>query len=114
MTIDRETLENLRSIGDGGFVTEVINIYVEDAGPRIEAIRAAIHAGDAAKLASAAHALKSGAGNVGAMTVFHVCGDLEALARSGSIEGANQMLAQLESEHARAVRELREAVAAFT
>ena len=111
MTIDREMLENLRSIGDADFVAEVINIYVEDAPPRIEAIRAAIHSGDAEKLATAAHALKSGAGNGGAMDVFHLCGDIVVVARAGSLEGANAQLAKLESEHARAVRELREAIA---
>lgn len=102
--LDPEMLASLESFGDPAFVAEVIDIYIEDAPPRIEAMRSAIAAGDATKLASAAHALKSSSGNVGASAVRELCAHLEA----HGLTGAAEKLAELEREYADAVMALRE------
>ena len=105
--LDEETLAQLRAIGDASFFAELIDLFVADALPRIEAMRGAIVAGDATRLAAEAHALKSSSGNVGAAAMRGICADLEAAARAAVLEDAARMLAQLEHEYAVAVSELR-------
>jgi signal transduction histidine kinase/DNA-binding response OmpR family regulator len=62
---------------------EVIALFQADTPNRLDAIDAAVAAGDAAALATAAHALKGAAGNVGAMALHVAAGVLEAQAKSG-------------------------------
>ena len=101
--IDPETLASLQSFGGPEFFAELIDIYITDAPPRIETMRMAIAEGDAAKLAFAAHALKSSSGNVGATAVRELCADLEA----NTLAGATEKLAELEREYVDAVKALR-------
>jgi HPt (histidine-containing phosphotransfer) domain-containing protein len=105
--IDPDMLASLQSFGDPEFVAEVIDLYIGDAPPRIETMRSAIAEGDAAKLAAAAHALKSSSGNVGATAVREICAYLEA----NTLAGAAEKLVELEREQADAVKALREIVA---
>ena len=103
--VEPQTIAYLRQLGgaDKNFVHDLIALYVEDGGQRIAAIRAALEAGDPTELASAAHALKSSAGNMGAMTVRAIAEVIEQIGRKGTIEGAAAEAAKLELEHARAV-----------
>ena len=62
-------------IATGGIAidrAEMIAIFLGDAPQHIEAIRNALAARDAAGVAEAAHALKSGSGNVGATRVYEL------------------------------------------
>ena len=103
--VEPQTIAYLRQLGgsDENFVHDLIALYVEDAGQRIAAIKAALAAGDATEMASAAHALKSSAGNMGAMTVRAIAEVIEQIGRKGSIDGAAEEAAKLEVEHDRAV-----------
>ena len=103
--VEPKTIAYLRQLGgaDENFVRDLIALYVEDGGQRIAAIRNAIAANDATEMASAAHGLKSSAGNMGAMKVHAIAEVLEQLGRKGSIDGAAVEAAKLEAEHARAV-----------
>ena len=104
------TVEYLRELGnsDENFFRDLVAMYEEDAAMRIEAIRRAIAMDNASDLASAAHALKSSAGNVGATMVRALAEQLETTGRSGSTSRAAELASRLETEHARAVRSLRE------
>ena len=108
--VEPQTIAYLRQLGgaDENFVHDLIALYVEDAGQRIATIRAALAAGDATEMASAAHALKSSAGNMGAMSVRAIAEVIEQIGRKGSIDGAAAEAAKLELEHARAVECLRQ------
>lgn len=108
--IDSAAANVLQQIGEGGddVLHEVIDLYLADAPSRLGEIRRAVAAHDSHWLASAAHALKSSSGNVGASRVREICGELEGIGRSGSSAGADKLLAQLESECERAGRELLE------
>ncbi len=103
--VEPKTIAYLRQLGgaDENFVRDLIALYVEDGGQRIAAIRNAIAANDATEMASAAHGLKSSAGNMGAMKVRAIAEVLEQIGRKGSIDGAAVEAAKLEAEHARAV-----------
>lgn len=86
---------------------EVIELFVGDAPPRLEAIRAAIAARDSEALSRAAHALKGAASNVGAAAMLAVCSGLEADAKAGLPADAAQRLAVLEDLTRRTLDELR-------
>jgi two-component system, sensor histidine kinase and response regulator len=107
--VKAETIAYLREVGgsDENFLHDLIDMYEEDAAGRIGGIRAAIAGADPTELASCAHALKSSAGNVGAMSVRAIAETIEEIGRNGSIEGAAAEADKLEAEHARAVECLR-------
>lgn len=53
---------------------------------------------DAAAIKATAHRLKGSAGNVGAVTLAALCGDLETLAREGRLDAATELLDRLRTE----------------
>ncbi|MBI5276697.1 MAG: response regulator [Burkholderiales bacterium] len=61
---------------------EVIALFQVDTPKRLDAIDAAVAANDADALATAAHALKGAAGNVGAMGLHVAAGTLESQAKA--------------------------------
>ena len=103
--VEPETIAYLRQLGgtDLNFVHDLVAMYVDDGGQRIAAIQAALAANDPTELAEAAHALKSSAGNIGAMAVRASAEVIEQIGRKGTIEGAAAEAAKLEVEHDRAV-----------
>ena len=62
---------------------EVVGLFLDDTPGRLDAIDQAVASGDATLLATAAHALKGSAGNVGARALHVTAGELESLARAG-------------------------------
>lgn len=84
--LDQTTLQNLVELDDGGhgLLSEMIEIFREDTPRRIRDILAAAAGGRAEELSRAAHALKGGAGALGAEALRRMAAELEALGRSGS------------------------------
>jgi len=107
--LDAEVIGNLREVGGGSdeFIRELANIYLSDAPSRLTSLREALRDNNAAELASAAHALKSSSGNIGAAAVRDLCTELETIGRSGAMDTAAAKVAELESEYRRAEAELR-------
>ena len=83
--------------GDVEFLDELVDTFLEDAVTQLEAMRAAALA-DAGSLVRPAHSMKTNSANMGAMVLAQLCRDLEARARSGSLDGAVQQVAAAESE----------------
>lgn len=107
--IDDSILESYRSLQDEGqpdVVTEFIDVFLEDLPMRANRLRQAVGSKSPAELKSAAHALKGSAGSVGAVIVAGLCAQIEAIGRSGSAEGTEDIFFQLEPEIARAASEL--------
>jgi len=73
----------------------VVNLFLSDAPARLQAIDEAVVAGDAPGLASAAHALKGAASNVGAKGLQALCSALEADAAGGLPANAQARVAKL-------------------
>ena len=84
----------------------MITIYLKDAPRRIESIRAGMAGGDAAKVASAAHAFKSSSANLGATALAEMCKSLERHCRGGSTAGAEVLVGTIEHELAQVTSEL--------
>jgi HPt (histidine-containing phosphotransfer) domain-containing protein len=91
--------------GDVAFVDELVDTFLEDAVVQLDAMRLAAPA-DAASLVRPAHSMKTNSANMGATTLAQLCRDLEASARSGSLDGAVEQVAQAEAEFARVRSEL--------
>jgi CheY-like chemotaxis protein len=77
---------------------ELIAIFLGDAPKHIEAMRDALANRDAAGVAEAAHALKSGSGHVGATRVYELCDQLEVIGGRGDLSAAASLFSQLEME----------------
>lgn len=97
--LDLTTLQNLVELDDGahGLVSEMIGIFQDDTPRRIQAILQAIAQQDAEALSRAGHALKGGAGALGAKTLRTLGAELEQLGRSGSVDAGVDLPARLEA-----------------
>ena len=97
--LDLTTLQNLVDLDDGGheLLSEMIGIFREDTPRRIQDILAAVAKGSALELSHAAHALKGGAGALGANAMRYLAAELEALARNGSADAGAELPIRLEA-----------------
>nr|WP_306672480.1 Hpt domain-containing protein [Geothrix fuzhouensis] len=74
-----------------------MGIFREDTQRRIEDILAAATRQDAEEFSRASHALKGGAGALGAKALRALAAELEALGRGGSVEAGADLRDRLES-----------------
>jgi CheY-like chemotaxis protein/HPt (histidine-containing phosphotransfer) domain-containing protein len=92
--------------GDRALLDELLGIFVEDAPVRIEAIRRAIAAGEAADLTREAHSLKGSLKVIGATTAAGLAQGLEALGHDGHVSDADKLATALEREMDRLLQSL--------
>ena len=92
------TLENLG--GDPELYQELMEFFLEMAPQQLDDLEAALASGDVAAVDLQAHSMKGGASNVGAIRVAEASRELEMLAKSGSLEGADAMFARIREEFA--------------
>ena len=81
-----------------GFLASLVAAFDHEAPSRMEALRAAMAAGDAAALARAAHGLKGSSAALGGRLLAAACSGMEQLGRSGAIAGAADRLMRIEKE----------------
>ena len=86
--MDRETLDQLKEIDDGGLglTKEMFDIFQDDTPPRLAAIAEGIESKDLAKIRDVAHALKGSCGSIGALHVQALSAMLEAHGRGLAVE----------------------------
>jgi signal transduction histidine kinase/CheY-like chemotaxis protein/HPt (histidine-containing phosphotransfer) domain-containing protein len=108
--LDEATLDRLREISPD-FLREIAEIYLDDAPSRLAAIRDAVEQNDPHALALAAHAFKSGSGNLGATAVHDLCAELESTGKEGSMSGVPEKVAQLAREYEKVESTLRKMTA---
>ena len=102
--VDRAVLEQLHELtgaSEPDFVDRLIDIYLEDIPHDLQAVRTAVATGDARGLEQAAHAIKGSSLNLGANPLAALVGDMERLARAGSMERAAALVPALEAEYDR-------------
>ena len=93
--VERSSLEMLRSVDpSGALVDRVVDAYLLDLPARVEAMQSALGSDDLSALRSAAHALKSSSGNVGAGRLAELLKQLEIAADSGETAVAAGVLAE--------------------
>ena len=103
MSFDRDSAL-ARVVGDNELLDEVIGLFLDEAPLMLSEIGGAIDRRDSRSLERAAHKLKGSAANLGADAVAHVAGGLDAMGRSGDLQGAQEAYEVLESEMGRLER----------
>lgn len=107
-SVDAAALDRLLEMtgGDREFLDELIQTYLDDAVVQLERMRAAAGADSPEELIRPAHSLKGNSANVGAARLEELCRQLEADARTGSVEGATERVAAAAAEFGRVRAEL--------
>jgi HPt (histidine-containing phosphotransfer) domain-containing protein len=78
--------------GEMEFVDELVDTFLEDGRNQIAAMRVAFAEGDTERLGRAAHSLKTGCLNIGAMDLGATCRSLEEAARAGAVPDAAERI----------------------
>jgi CheY-like chemotaxis protein len=91
------------SLGPGGpeSVDGLIDAFLRNVPDQLSTLRSAIDRSDVDEVRRGAHTLKSNAATFGASFLADRCRDLEAVAKAGTIVGAGDRLAGIETELAR-------------
>lgn len=86
--LDHGVIEGLRASveGDTAFVVELIEAFLADSATQLDAIEAAVAAGDAEATVRPAHTLKSASATLGAIPLSATARTLEMAGRAGSLD----------------------------
>ncbi len=107
--LDRKALDALRAMERAGvpnMFEKVVALFLRTTPDQIRELREAIGRADAGAVHNTAHSLKSTSATLGATRLSALCKDLEAQARSGSLDGAAAACDAIEAEYARVARAL--------
>jgi HPt (histidine-containing phosphotransfer) domain-containing protein len=96
--LDLDALRRLRRFGGEKLLREMVTLFLEHAPTRVSLAREHLRMGDAAGVRSALHALKSSAGQLGALQMQQLCNQGEVAARSGDLSGMAQLISELDAE----------------
>jgi HPt (histidine-containing phosphotransfer) domain-containing protein len=86
-----------KSLGEEA-LSNMIGTFLGYCPERLESLREAIQEGDSNRLARTAYSLKGALANFGAERARGLAAELEAKGRSGTLQGAPEVFASLESE----------------
>ena len=89
-----------------GFLRELTDKYVNSATQHLEDLETAMLEGNCERVRQLAHGLKSSSANLGAAVLSSVCQQLENLAKSGSLNGSEQIFNTMKAEYVRVVQAL--------
>jgi CheY-like chemotaxis protein/HPt (histidine-containing phosphotransfer) domain-containing protein len=98
--LDPFVTQNLRSLAEAtepSMLDEIYSAFSTGSVEYLDAVRHALADNNPEALFQAAHGLKGAAANIGATRVTEIAGQLEALGHSGSIVGADALLATLDT-----------------
>lgn len=98
-TLQPEAIEALRAVApeDGGqFLTELIDIFLQDTPLRLKELSDAVAAGDVAVAIRAAHSIKGSAGNFGATALARLALECEIAAKTVHLSAVAARMPQLE------------------
>lgn len=101
LRIDPKKIEELKELvdeDDPDFLIELLEDYMDNSEENLKAIRYAIQAKDTVTVVRTAHSLKGASSNIGAVNMTELSGQLEHLGRGKTLEGAVELIDQLEGE----------------
>lgn len=96
--IDPAMLENLRVLGGEAFVCEIIDDFLAETEELIAALRDAARSVDVEKFRASAHALRSGAANIGCRPLCDLCEPWEAISADHMRQHATSHLTELSDQ----------------
>lgn len=97
-----ERLLELQRLNGSNVVPLIVDSFVTEGPRRLERMRRALARGDRQDLMLAAHTLKGGSAQIGALRVASVSAELEERSREGRTEALGEILDRLERELAAA------------
>jgi len=107
--LDRQALGRIRALhrpGGPNLLAKVLGLYSSSSLALTDAIRGAAQSSDAESVRQAAHALKSGSANVGAMAFADLCKEVEVAAAQSRLEQAKALVVELLAEHSKVLQAL--------
>jgi two-component system sensor histidine kinase/response regulator len=110
--LDRGVVDALRALDEGqgpGLFEELVDIFISDAAAHVRALQTALESGDARLLERSAHTLKSSSASLGAMQLSELCRALEQTGRTGTMDGAPELVRAAADACQRACQALGEA-----
>ena len=96
--VDPEALDSICQTTTPAFAVEIIDLFLRDAPKRVEAVKQAAVAGDAATLDRMAHGLRGSSAMIGAVAMAGLCSRIEALVEEGRTPEAPPLAEQLAAE----------------
>jgi HPt (histidine-containing phosphotransfer) domain-containing protein len=91
-------IEGLRDLGGDEMLSELTQLFFDDTGSNLAALKEAIEKHDATSVERVAHRLKGSSDNMGATWMAELCGQLQDAGVSGDLAAAPALLERLEEE----------------
>jgi CheY-like chemotaxis protein len=106
--LDLAALDALRDVigGEACDLKDLLDTFLEDSPKLVQSMKSGLAEADAAALHRAAHSLKSGAADFGALALSSLCAQMEQRARAGDLTGAEVGVSDIEAAFSEAHREL--------
>lgn|SRR6185295_16652979 len=102
-----EELHQLAVGGDQEVVEELIALFKQDVGERLQVLREAVRTGDIAIVGAQAHAIKGSAIQMGAFNLVTTCRHMELDAAHHVTENLRRLMAEAMVEFGRLVKTMR-------
>ncbi len=99
--VDFEVLLRLKEQtfdGEMDLVPELIDAFMEEVPGACEELKQLVSSGDVMAVRKKAHHMRSSTSNLGASRMTAMCTGLEAMARDGSLDGAEEIVERLNDE----------------
>ena len=96
--LDLDTIEMLKDMDDDddpGFFSELVDTFAESAAETLVKLDAAVKAADANMVREYAHNIKGSSANIGAAKMSSIAKAIENQARTGSLDGLEERVAEL-------------------
>ena len=107
--LDPAVVDSLRQLtppGEPDVLTEILTVFLAEVPRRLDRLKAAWRAGDAAEVQRAAHSLRGSSGNIGADALFEVCKQIDERAKAGELR-IEELIAALDREYPKVEAEIR-------
>ncbi|MBS1792341.1 MAG: PAS domain S-box protein [Acidobacteria bacterium] len=101
-----KSLEEFSPDGADEIIAELIGIFLEESPKGFQNLAGAVEAGDLKKIETLAHALKGSCATIGVARTAALCSALERLAFEGGLDGAPELLTEIDAELKRSVEVL--------
>ena len=100
--LDSAALDRLRQWGGDKLLDQMVKLFLENAGARMDEIRGGLRDRDTGLTEKGSHSLKSSAANVGAESVRQLSAEIENASSGGDLETIESLMSDLEAAFAQA------------
>lgn len=107
----RTALDGLRSLGGADLLRQMVTVFIDYSAERIQALQAAVAAGDLVAASAAAHALKGSSRQLGLFGMADACVAVEEASTKGDVAAARTHTAAVYGQYTTAVEWLKAATA---